>query len=98
MSFWAGRSGVVLMEMVMITESAEESSGDSIDTNILSLPRASFSPDRCPINILVIQIPRRRFSDGNEPLRTVRRHPDAITGCDGIPGIVQAINAQTLEH
>src|SRR5580698_9873245 len=51
-----------------------------------------------PVPVFIEKILRRRLSERSKPLRTIRRHPNEITGGDGIPIFAQTIDSPTLEH
>src|SRR5262245_12657215 len=50
------------------------------------------------IPILIDEILGRRFSERTEPLGTIWRHPDKVTGLYGIPVIAQTVYAFAGQH
>ena len=68
---------------------------ESVDRGSLAI--GSRSPKKLPshwvpIDILVVNVARRRLAHGDEPLRAIRSHPDYIAGLHRMPVVVQTID------
>src|SRR6516162_6049108 len=50
------------------------------------------------VPILINEIFRRYLTNGAEPLRAPRPHPDKVASRDWIPRVAQPVNTTSLEH
>jgi hypothetical protein len=54
--------------------------------------------NRIAVYVLIIDVTGGRFAHRDEPLGTIRRHPDHVASLDGMPIGVQAIDALAAQH
>lgn len=50
------------------------------------------------VDIFVVEVAGGNVTDGGEPLRTVRCHPDCIASGHGVVGVFEPINPVSRKH
>src|SRR5580658_8848064 len=81
-----------------IRASAANSANSKLISSFGSMPIAHSCSERMSAPVFVDEVLGWALAERTKPLRTVRGHPDEVTGFNRIPRVAKPVDAATFKH